>query len=215
MDNYDILSSKYEINEQKELLMLIRYVCIILKVYHKVHIELHPPRNTKEIFTYNSDRYWSKILYAWYTISNTKSVTKDIIYRAIHKGGSINHTYWNNIFKNNNILSQNTDFVKKFNLDNDYYSMSAFNIKFGVSDELDKLITIDKTITDILFHIRYIVLNKKYCKYMIEYVLDKKYISTYIIDIVYNYLSSDYIDPRLNSESEIEIIDLFSDFLDI
>jgi hypothetical protein len=215
VDNYDLLSNSFNVNEKKELLILIRYVCIILKVHHNLHIELHPPRNTKEIFTYYSDKYWSKVLYAWDTIINSKSITKDIIYRAIHKGSCINHDYWYDIFKNNNILSENTDFINKFNNESNYYSMSSFNVKFGVSDELDKLITIDKSITDIFFHIRYLVLNKNYCKYMIEYVLDKKYISTYIIDIVYNYLSSDYIDPRLNSESEIEIVNLFKDFLDI
>ena len=62
---------------------------------------------------------------------------------------------------------------------------------------------------------RHALLNKKYCKHMIEYIINKKYISTYLIDKMYNYLSSEYISPMVDSENRKDILNLFYDFLDI
>lgn len=220
MDNCDILSRSDKINEQKELLILIRYICIILNIHYEINIEMHPPRNTKEIFTYNSDKYWSRILHAWNEIVTNNSMTKDIIFKAVHKGGSINYlTYWYYIFKNNNTLLQKTEFANQLKIENKYYLLSAYSIDIESyvesSVEIKNLFKIDKLITDVLFYMRHTVLNKKYCKYMIEYIIDKKYISTYIIDKVYNYLSSEYISPMVDSENRKDILNLFYDLLDI
>jgi hypothetical protein len=50
---------------------------------------------------------------------------------------------------------------------------------------------------------------------MIALIIDKKYISQYIIDKVYDYLSSDYINPIVDTEKRHDLLVLFYNFIDI
>jgi len=206
----DILANFDMMPNKENYWFLMRFMCIILDIYRDIKIELHPPRITNEMFVYHSDKYWSRIVYAWNELQHNPQITKNDIFNCVHIGGSINYLdYWYDIFK-----KQNT-FTEKITNENKYYVSSLYDLKTKTHNDINYLIEIDQKIADVLYHIKNYKLNKQYCKYMIALIIDTKYISQYIIDTVYNYLSSDYIDPRVDSEKRYDLLVLFYDFLDI
>jgi hypothetical protein len=67
------LKELYNASQYKQLLWIImRYVSVYTMYINNVSIEIHLPRNSQEIFTYHSDKYWAKIIYGlnhYYLIS--------------------------------------------------------------------------------------------------------------------------------------------------
>jgi hypothetical protein len=149
-------------------------------------------------------------------IVNIKNISKDDIFSAVQKGGYINFfQYWFYIFTNNQMLSKETEFAEKLRNENKYYSMCKLNYDTKSYSCLNDLIQTDELITDILYYVRNIVLNKKHCKFMLEYILKKEYISDYVINIVFDYLSSDYVDSSLDMEKRYDVINLLEDIINI
>jgi len=194
----------------------MRYVCIILSIHELAFIELHIPRNTREIFTYNSDKYWSRVLFGWNDILNIPDMSKDDILCSVQKGGYINYfEYWFYIFQNNKTLSKKTDFADQLKVENKYYLMCKLNVDLKSYNFVNDLVTMDELITDILYYVRHIILNKKHCKFMLGYIVKKEYISNYLIDQVYDYLSSEYIDSSKDMEKRNDVINLLQDIINI
>lgn len=213
---YDILNNFNVLHNKNELWFIMRFICIVINVHLNINFELHPPRNTTEMFTYTSDKYWSKIIDTWKQLQSNPDMNKDDIFISMHIGCSINYfQYWYHIFNKSNILNQTTSYVKSLNDDTTYYLTPVFELKKNENKNLTYLTDIDIQIANALFYIKYIKCRKEYCKYIIGYIIEQQYISQYIIDKVYAYLSSEYISSRIETENKDEVLVLIYDLLDI
>ena len=212
-DTYDILNDFNILLQNNECWFLIRYIYIILDIYLDVKLELHPFRNTTELFTYQSDKYWSKIIYTWTKLEYNPDMTLDEIFLCVHLGGAINYLeYWYYIFELRGTFNQNTSFTRDLINEKMYYLTSSYDLESN--KKFDSLRNIDKTIANALYYIKNIKLHKGNCKYIIANFIDSKYISSYLIDKVYDYFSSKYVTPSIDTENRTDVLNLFYDLLD-
>jgi len=215
-DTYDILKNFNILDNKKDLWFLMRFICIVIEVHLNIKFELHPPRNTSEMFTYTSDKYWSKIIDTWKQLQSNPKMSKDDIFISIHICCSINYfQYWYHIFKKSNILNNTTYYKKILTDDNTYYLTPVLELKKNENKNISYLIDTDIQIANALFYIKHIKFRKEYCKYIIGYIINPIYITQYLIDKVYDYLSSEYISSRIETENKDDILVLIYDLLDI
>jgi hypothetical protein len=212
-EKYDILNSYNILLQNNENWFLIRYICIVLDIYLDIKIELHPLRNTTELFTYHSDKYWSKIIYTWTKLECNPDMTIDEIFTCVHIGGALNYLeHWYYIFELRGTFKQNTTFTKDLITEQMYYLTRSSDLELNKS--FDNLRNVDKIIANAIFYIKNIKLHKINCKYILANFIDSKYISCYLIDKVYDYFSSEYVDSSLDAENRNDLLILFYDLLD-
>jgi hypothetical protein len=193
-------------------LKLIRYIILVIEIKLSDSIELHLPRNTTEFFTYNSDKYWSKLIYAMNYITKTEKdkINFTILLHYIHVGGYVNiNKHWNVHLIEKGYLKSKV--VKD---DIDYHSKTTRNI-LRIS-AYDANLIIDRIITSCLYSIReHIESNDDMYYHMIKHILNENSvnISRNLIHKYENYLRGSYHNVCTESENKYDMLNLFYDIM--
>ena len=186
---------------------LIRYIILVLQVKQNISIELHPPRNTTEFFTYISDKLWSKIIHGMSYILlnpvdndyNPKQIYN--LFHHIHLGGSVNLIkYWY-------FQLHNKKYTEKIEIKYELsYYIEETHIVYN-NNNYKYYENIDKIITNALSHIaRMIKINDTIDETVLYYTMLKYIIKEDIPISIFNtfthYLNSPYIDPCIETEAK-------------
>jgi hypothetical protein len=146
------LRELYDNSKHKQLfLIVIRFISIYNEVMYDGSNEIHTPRNSDEIYTYYSDRYWAKVIYGInYLIENNNSTTTQL-HESIHLGAKRNLIYyWYPILKYRNRLPE---------LEIKYYLLSVGMILSLKYVSFEKLLLEDKMIVNVLDIMKYNILK--------------------------------------------------------
>ncbi len=203
----DILIDYENFDEElkKECWFYVRFSNIILNFFEGTCIELHKPRSSKELYTYNSDKLWSMVINIMNMYKkigkNDKDIyTTDYLFEVIHNAGGLNFLrYWGKIFNRSVKINEFIDDIK-FYL---YSSQKARNMVKYTNNEY-RIISLFK-------YIRYEKISFDYCKFILSYVINNNQLTDKKINMVYTYLTSKYIDPCVESENRRDIINLLYD----
>jgi hypothetical protein len=222
--NSDVLDRQISIDElvmfklckeNQIYLQLIRYIILTIELKLKDSVELHPPRNSKEFFTYNSDKYWSKLIYALRYINKKNEIAKNLKYAIllhyIHVGGYVNiHKYWHvhlseKGYMNNTIVVNDIDY---------HYSTTYRVLNKSI---YDVNLVIDKIITKCLFDIREYIYSDDdtVYYYMLKHMLDENTnnINKNFVSKFKNYLNTPYSNPSSETENKLDMLNLIYDIL--
>jgi hypothetical protein len=195
-------------------LQLIRYIILTIELRLNDSIELHLPRNSKEFFTYNSDKYWSKLIYAMRYINKIDIVKKmnyTILLHHIHVGGYVNiHKYWN-VYLTEKGYMNNTTVIN----DVDYHYSTTYRVLN--KSIYDVNLVIDRIITKSLFDIREHIHSDDDAIYyhMIKHMLDDNTnnINKNFVNKFKNYLNASYSNPSRETEDKHDILNLIYDIM--
>jgi len=204
----DKLSKFIYTDDNNKYLILMRYLLLVIQLKIKDSVELHLPRNTSEYFTYQSDKLWSKIIYAiMYINENNDPMCYNNLLHYIHVGGCVNLVkYW--FYHLNDKKYSEKELVRsdiKYHMQSTgyslYYDSYNFHLKF------------DKIITECIFYIKdYINLNNDdiYIQ-MLTYILNSEMVSNNLLTDYKKYLNRSYIDPSNESLNKYDMLNLIYD----
>ena len=98
----DLLSTFDTLPNKTHLWQMMRYFTLLYDIQYGISIEIHKPRNTREMFTYYSDKFWAKLIYGLLNENLQKSMLD-----KINEGSRINLSkYWYPILLQNNYLNR-------------------------------------------------------------------------------------------------------------
>ena len=202
----DLLAIFDTLPNKKHLWHMMRYMCLVYEYQYNIQIEIHTPRNSKEIFTYYSDKYWAKLIYG---LTNTnKNVT---MLNRIYKGSETNLIYhWYQIIKDNNYLIR----------DNIYYDVTYYINYNHIIEEKEKvrhekLTEENKILSRILSYIvNILAVRKDNCEYLLRYFCNHETINDNLINKFYEYLTSSVSDSCIEREKKENIFILLNYIVD-
>lgn len=221
--NSDVLNRHISVDElimfkmSKEnhiYLQLIRYIILTIELRLNDSIELHLPRNSKEFFTYNSDKYWSKLIYALRYINKVeiaKNINYTILLHHIHVGGYVNiHKYWKSHLTEKGYMN-NTTVIN----DVEYHNSTTYSVLnssiYNVNLVIDKILT--KSLYDIREHIHSD--DDAIYYYMIKHMLDDNTnnINKNFVNKFKNYLNASYSNPSRETEDKYDMLNLIYEIM--
>jgi hypothetical protein len=197
---FDTLSNKIH------LWRMMRYLCISCDILHGVDIEFHKPRNSTEYFTYNSDKYWSKLIYGL-----TYGYNKTSILDSVNKGTEINlKNHWYPILCDKNYLSKDPVYYEIT-----YYLCINDNSTSNKEKEAHSLILEEDTvISNIIHYVLHIkTIKRSDCKYLLNYLCASWYIDDKMINTFYDYITLPPADSCTENENKSDIIYFIKKFL--
>jgi hypothetical protein len=211
------LRNLYDALDNKEVAwMLMRYISVLYDVIYNISLELHHPRNSCEFYTFNSDRYWAKVIYALHYLSKNSENTEVELLNQIHVGSRINLiNHWYNILKNKKYINDfslqieikyylySIDTILKLNK---IYSPNVENSKFKI------FLTEDKRICYSIYNIKNSINNYEMLSNLLLNQIIKK-CDLYVIEKFYKYLTGNINDPCKETENKNDIVSLISEYL--
>jgi hypothetical protein len=194
------LKELYDKSHHKQFMLIIRrWITVYNIIKYESSSEIHTPRNSNEIYTYYSDKYWAKVIYGInYLIENNNSTTTQL-HESIHLGAKINLIYyWYPILKYQNRLPK---------LEIKYYLLSVGMILSLKYINFEKFLLEDKMIVNILDIMKYNILNINFNKEdsikLLKLIITNP--EPELNDMFYNYLIQDLNNPCIESENCEEI----------
>ena len=223
--SFDLLNDYKKLSsiEQKELWIIMRYVCVILKIKYNTCVEIHQPRNTTEFYTYSSDKYWVKIFYGLLYLKLYPSSSMIEMWIYIHKCSADNLLkYWYPILSRKKYVT-----MTEHNITIKYYLYSVVMIHKILKDKpyneetmniFKILVEEDKCISQLLCYInssKFTVYNnnREITNYFLNYIPFKNPINDELRTHFFNYLMSPINDPCIESENKNELTELIYDYL--
>jgi hypothetical protein len=204
----DLLSIFDTLPNKIHLWRMMRYFTLIYKIHHGISIEIHKPRNTTEMFTYYSDKFWSKLIYGL----STENFHKGMLDK-IDEGSRINlKQYWYPIFLQNNYLNRkNLKYeISYYIRDHNIYIENIIKEKTIHQFILDE----NKVNANILNYIKNIKsINKDTCVLLLRNICKYYLIDDIIINEFYKYIVSPPTNPCSESENRADIIILLEYYM--
>lgn len=204
----DLLSIFDTLPNKTHLWQMMRYFTLIYSISHGISIEIHKPRNTREIFTYHSDKFWAKLIYG---LSN-ENLQKTMLDK-IDEGSRINvKQYWYPIFLQNNCLNRNdikyeiSYYIRNHTLDIE----NILNEKTVHQSVLNE----NKIVANILNYVKNIKsINKDTCILLLKNICKYNLIDDIIVDEFYKYIASPPTNPCSETENREDIIILLECYM--
>ena len=196
-----------KIKNKQNIWIMIRFCAIMIDIIHDVSLEIHMPRNTTEMFSYTSDKYWAKIINGLDYLENNPHPSKHELLNKIHLGSKNNLiVYWYPILTKLKHFNQ-------YNLQSEinYYCCSLQTI-LELKEKKNNLIfntllSIDQIICEAIWLIHKSKLQIYAC-YTLLKLITPEYIDSYVLEKYYIYLISHYDGPCIETENRIEIVNL-------
>jgi hypothetical protein len=211
------LRNLYDALDNKEVAwMLMRYISVLYGVLYETSLEIHHPRNSCEFYTFNSDKYWAKVIYALHYLNKNTENTEVELLNQIHVGSRINLiNHWYAILKNKNYVNDiNLQIEIKYYL----YSIDMI-LKLNKTCSLNAVIsrfkiflTEDKKICYSIYNIKNSINNYEILSNLLLNQIIKNS-DMYVIEEFYKYLTGKINDPCKETENKNDIVSLISEYL--
>jgi hypothetical protein len=197
----DLLSIFDTLPNKIHLWRMMRYFTIIYNIKYGISIEIHKPRNTTEMFTYHSDKFWAKLIYGL----STRNLQKPVLVK-MHEGSTINlKQYWYPILLQNNYLTR-CDIKYEISY---YISDNNLIIENIIKENTihQNILNDNKIIASILNYIINITyIDKDTCVHLLKYICKYNLIDDILIDEFYKYIISPPTNPCTETENREDMI---------
>lgn len=201
----DILKTYDTLPNKIFLWSIMRYVCLILKMFHGISIEIHIPRNSTEFYTYNSDRIWAKILSG---LSPDKS-HKTMLQKVFSGSHDNLKQHWYPILFQNNYLTKNYITIEVSYYLNKQHLLYATDAQ---KEGYEKILNQNKTVANILNYVSKIKsITKESSLYLLKYICRYEKLNNDLINKLYIYLTHPPTDPCHESENREDILVFLDD----
>jgi len=203
----DDLLERYDIDKHKLYYISIKIILLICEYYINLEVELFVPRSSTEMFSYETDKFWSIIInvYNYFDDNLDVDITRDMLYKVVHYSGAVNFFHW---YKNFYYKKRIADLDERQEIKYYLYSVD----KIIQNKEFNAKRNIDMLIVDILLYIRYINnFNKNTCKLIMKKYFKILLIPDNIVNLFHKYINDPYINSTLDGEDKKEIINRIRD----
>ena len=203
----DLLSTFNLLPNKIHLWQIMRYVSVIFRISYGLSIEIHTPRNTNELFTYYSDKYWAKIIYGLSTNYSTKTMLQKIF-----DGSVINlKQYWYPILLQNRYLSRNSI---KYEIGYYLHNTDYLFIDEKQREEYKIISKENKILSEVLNYVINIkTIKKNDCIHLLRFFCKYSKLDDNIIEIFYQYIIAPETDPCSECENREDIIVLLENYM--